>query len=153
MILHQVIRYPNAPTLEATWVDAEGNQVRCHAYDATQMNALREDLGQSAAEYEPLIQRCIADYVPPSPPALVVPQQITRAQGKAALIMSGRWSSVLAYVESIQDPTEKALADVALHDTLTWERSSQFLNAAAAGLGITDEQLDALFIQASKITL
>lgn len=68
MILQQVIRYPNSPTLEATWVDAGGNVVRCHAYDATQMDELREDLGESAAEYEPLIQRCIADYVPPIPP-------------------------------------------------------------------------------------
>ena len=41
----------------------------------------------------------------------------------------------------------------ALNDTLTWERSSPFLNAAAAGLGMTDEQLDALFIQAAGIAL
>lgn len=90
---------------------------------------------------------------PDAGPQSAVPQQITRAQGKAALIMQGHWQAVLDYVASIQDPTQRALAEVALHDTLTWERSSPFLNAAVAGLGMTDEQLDALFIQASEITL
>lgn len=89
-------------------------------------------------------------YVAPPEP---VPQQITRAQGKAALIMQGLWGAVLDYVASIQDPTQRALAEVALNDTLTWERSSPFLNAAAAGLGMTDEQLDSLFIQAGGIAL
>ena len=88
-------------------------------------------------------------YVAPPEP---VPQ-ITRAQGKAALIMQGLWGAALDYVASIQDTTQRALAEVALHDTLTWERSSPFLNTAAAGLGMTDAHLDALFIQASKIAL
>ena len=91
--------------------------------------------------------------VQPEPQPIPVPQQITRAQGKAALIMQGHWQAVLDYVASIQDPTQRALAEVALNDTLTWERSSPFLNAAAAGLGVTDEQLDALFIQAGGIAL
>ena len=84
---------------------------------------------------------------------VLAPQQITRAQGKAALIMQGHWQEVLDYVASIQDPTQRALAEVALHDTLAWERSSPFLNAAAEGTGMTDEQLDALFIQAGGIAL
>ena len=84
---------------------------------------------------------------------VLVPQQITRAQGKAALIMQGHWQEVLDYVASIQDPTQRALAEVALHDTLTWERSSPFLNAATEGTGMTDEQLDALFLQAGGIAL
>ena len=76
-----------------------------------------------------------------------------RAQGKAALIIQGHWQEVLDYVASIQDPMQRALAEVALNDTLTWERSSPFLNAAVAGLGMTDEQLDELFIQAGGIAL
>ena len=67
--------------------------------------------------------------------------------------MQGLWGAVLDYVAAIQDPTQRALAEVALHDTLTWERSSPFLNAVANGLGMTDEQLDTLFIQAGGIAL
>lgn len=88
---------------------------------------------------------------PPAPP--YVPQQVTRAQGKAALITSGLWTDVESYVDSITDPTEKALALVALNDTTHWQRTSPFLNSAAAALGLSDEDLDNLFIQASEIEL
>ena len=83
----------------------------------------------------------------------VVPQQVARAQGKAALIGAGMWPSVLAFVAAIADDTERALAEVALHDTQNWQRSSPFLNAAKDGLGLTDEQLDELFVVASGIEL
>lgn len=78
---------------------------------------------------------------------------VARAQGKAALIGAGMWSGVLAFVAAIQDPTERALAEVALHDTQTWQRNSPFLNSAKVGLGLTDDQLDALFAVASGIEL
>lgn len=155
MTLKQVIRYENAPALEATWVDENDAAIKCQAYSnhPEQMAMLRADLGADAAQYESLIAEVEATYVPPEPQPIPVPQQITRAQGKAALIMQGHWQAALDYVASIQDPTQRALANVALHDTLTWERSSPFLNAAATGLGMADEQLDALFIQAGGIAL
>lgn len=90
----------------------------------------------------------LADPPPPGPP-----QVVTRAQGKAALIGAGLWSQVLAYVDSIADPTQKALAEVALNDTTEWRRESPFLNAAAAALGLTDQQLDDLFVTAAAIVL
>lgn len=79
--------------------------------------------------------------------------EISRAQGKAALIQSGHWNSVLAYIESIEDATEKALAEVAIHDTTTWKRDSPFLTKAAKAVGLSDRQVDALFVEASKIKL
>ena len=82
-----------------------------------------------------------------------VPQEVARAQGKAALIGAGMWPGVLAFVAAIADDTERALAEVALHDTQNWQRSSPFLNAAKDGLGLTDEQLDELFVVASGIEL
>ena len=153
MTLKQLIRYTNAPALEATWVDENDVVIKCQAYSNAQMDMLRADLGADAAQYEDLIAEVEATYVPPAPETVYVPQQVTRAQGKAALIIQGLWGAALDYVAAIQDPTQRALADVALNDTLTWERSSPFLNAAAAGVGMTDEQLDALFIQAGGIAL
>ncbi|WP_225784659.1 hypothetical protein [Xenophilus sp. Marseille-Q4582] len=91
---------------------------------------------------------------PPQPEAEpVVPESVTRAQGKAALVQAGLWAGVLAYVAGIADPTQQALAEIALHDTLEWRRDSPFLAAAAAGLGLTSAQLDALFISAVEIVL
>lgn len=82
-----------------------------------------------------------------------VPESVTRAQGKAALITAGLWPGVLDFVAAIPDPTERALAEVALHDTQQWRRDSPFFNTAATALGLTGEQLDALFLAASKIEL
>ena len=90
---------------------------------------------------------------PPPAPGPAVPESVTRAQGKAALITAGLWPGVLAFVAAIPDPTERALAEVALHDTQQWHRSSPFFNAAATALGLTGEQLDNLFLAAAKIEL
>lgn len=86
-------------------------------------------------------------------PEPFVPEQVTRAQGKAVLIQAGLWQDVLDYVDTIEDATERQLAEVALHDTTHWRRDSPFLNAAAAALNITEQQMDALFQQAAEIEL
>lgn len=92
---------------------------------------------------------------PPAPPAPAptVPQSVSRAQGKAALIAAGLWPAVLAVLAAIEDATQRQLAEVALHDAGTWERSSPTLNALAFGLGMDDAQLDALFTSAAGVTL
>ena len=86
-------------------------------------------------------------------PPPVVPQQVTRAQGKVVLIQMGLWSQVVAYVDAIQDPLQKAIAEVAVYETLHWQRNSPFLNQAATALGITQEQMDQLFVQAAEVML
>lgn len=67
MILKQIIRYTNAPALEATWVDENGVVIKCQAYSNGQMDMLRADLGADAAEHEALIAEVEATYVPPEP--------------------------------------------------------------------------------------
>ncbi|HCC80368.1 MAG: hypothetical protein Tp185DCM00d2C31949971_26 [Prokaryotic dsDNA virus sp.] len=79
--------------------------------------------------------------------------QVSRAQGKVALISAGHWASVVAFVDAIPDPTQKALAEVALYDTTTWQRNSPFLATAASQIGLTETDLDNLFLAASQIQL
>lgn len=86
---------------------------------------------------------------PPAPPR--VPEKITRAQGRLVLYRVGLWPAVLAFVAGITDPDEAFEADAALNHTVDWERSSPFLRRAALALGLDDEQLDGLFIQAAQI--
>ena len=95
----------------------------------------------------------VADYVPPPPAPPQVPQQVTRAQGKVVLIQMGLWPQVVAFVEAIEDPMQKAIAQVAVYETLHWQRNSPFLNQAASALGISQEQMDDLFIAASQVVL
>ncbi len=90
---------------------------------------------------------------PEDPPAPEPPTVVTRAQGKAALISAGLWAQVLVYVDAIDDPTQQALARVALDDTTEWRRDSPFLATAAAALGLTDADLDGLFVAAAGIVL
>lgn len=70
MILKQLIRYTNAPALEATWVDESDVVIKCQAYSNAQMDMLRADLGADAAQYEALIAEVEATYVPPVLPSL-----------------------------------------------------------------------------------
>lgn len=89
----------------------------------------------------------------PPPPPPVVPESVSSAQGQAQLIIEGYWPDVLAYVDSIEDPTKKALAHVALHVTKEYRRDSPFYNEIADHLGLSEEQKDELIIKASKIYL
>lgn len=84
---------------------------------------------------------------------LATPTRITRAQGKAILIQSGLWQQVLDYVASLENPTEQALAEVALHDTTEWLRDSPFLGRIAIYLSLSDGDLDQLFSDAAQIAL
>lgn len=86
-------------------------------------------------------------------PAVQVPEIVSRAQGKAALIQAGLWDGVLSFVDGIADPIQRALAEVALNDTTEWRRDSPFLNEAAAALGLLPGDLDGLFIVAAGIQL
>ena len=82
-----------------------------------------------------------------------VPQVVSRAQGKVALIKAGLWAQVLALVAAIPDPVERAVAEVTLHDTQEWRRDSAFLAQAAQALDLTEQQLDELFVTAAEVTL
>lgn len=86
------------------------------------------------------------------PPMIVVPDEITNAQGHAILIMKGVYQSVLDYIAAIADPQQKLLAEVAFNRTQTWRRDSPFLIQAAADLGFL-ENLDDWFVEGAQIAL
>lgn len=83
---------------------------------------------------------------------VVVPPQVSKAQGKAALLVFGLYDEALTYIASLNG-TEKTLAEIAFNDTIVWERDSQFLTQFATHLGLSDETLDNLFLAASDIKL
>lgn len=80
-------------------------------------------------------------------PAPIVPDTVTRAQAKLALLQAG----LLATVESaIANGTDEALK-IEWADRLEFKRDWPSLNALAASLSITSAQLDDLFILASTL--
>lgn len=79
--LKEVIHYTDTNSVEATWVDAEGMQIKCHSYADVQMQMFRDDaaeLGTSLSDYEDLIATVEAGIVPYVPPPVTV-QAITDA--------------------------------------------------------------------------
>lgn len=85
------------------------------------------------------------------PPA--VPKTILKAQGKAYLMQQGLWDKVVDYANSITDANAKIIAQVAINDAVHWNRSSPFLNNAAVAIGLTQAQVNEMFIAASKIEI
>jgi len=76
---------------------------------------------------------------------------ITRAQAKAALIVTGMISLVQPAIDAIEDPLQRALAQNDWDERLHFERNNPTLAAMAAALGMTDAQLDDLFALAATL--
>lgn len=82
----------------------------------------------------------------PPPPVATIPQSISRFQARAALLAAGRLSDVEAAVAAA-DP----FAQLAWAEAQEWRRDSPTLLALAKGIGLTDAEIDDLFIQAAAI--
>lgn len=77
-----------------------------------------------------------------------VPQEVTRFQARAALYQFGLLDDVEA---AIADPATDMMLKLAWQDALSFKRTSSFVLGMAQALGLTDEQVDDLFIAASGI--
>ena len=78
---------------------------------------------------------------------------ILALQGGEDVNGAGLWPAAVAFVDGITDPAQKAYAEVALNDTQEWRRDSPFLASVAAALGLSEEQLDTLFITSGGLQL
>lgn len=76
-----------------------------------------------------------------------VPQEVTRFQARAALLQAGLLDDVESLVFSAEADRMLQLA----YEAATFKRHSQFVHAMALQLGLTEQQLDDLFIAAAKI--
>lgn len=124
-------------------------QVKCVSYHPTQIDMLRADaaaLGTDLAEHETLLSDWVASYVPPPPEPAQVPQVITIRQAKLALLAAGLLDEVDAAVAGSDRATQ-----------IEWEyatevhRSWPTLTAVQAVAGLTDAQVDGLFIAAAAL--
>lgn len=84
------------------------------------------------------------EWVAPPP---YIPQQITPYQGKAQLLTEGMLSDVEAIVSTSTDPYLK----LAWNNAIMWERQSPMIASVAAAMGMTDAEVDDLFVAAAQI--
>jgi hypothetical protein len=87
----------------------------------------------------------------PGAPVAAVPQKVTARQAHQALILAGLYDAVQTAISAIADPLQRKLAQV------EWEKSQEFardwplLLSIGQGLGLTDADMDDLFIQAGSL--
>lgn len=94
----------------------------------------------------------IAPYVEPELPSfLLVPKSISLRQAREILIIRGLFEQVQSYIESIEDPTQKAIILNYWEYSTVFERRNPTVLQMAEMLGLSSEQLDELFIEASKL--
>lgn len=91
----------------------------------------------------------VLPYVAPPTP---VPQSVTKRQARLALLGAGLLDDVEAAIENITDPMQKRVAQIDWETADSVERSWPMLVQLAKGmLGMTDQQLDELFIAAATL--
>lgn len=91
-----------------------------------------------------------AGYTIPSPSDLLDWQReqmsVPRLYARLVLVQAGLWDHVSAWASSA-DPANLAYFE----DAQTWRRTDATLAAAAAALGLTDTQMDDLFLAAIEL--
>ena len=81
----------------------------------------------------------------------LVPASVTRRQARQALLLAGLLDQVPTAIASIPNATQRALAQIEWEDSQTFERNRPLLIQLAAALGLNEQALDDLFIQASAL--
>ncbi len=147
MHLSNVTHYASTNSVEATWVDEDGAQIKCHSYADVQMDMLRTDLGSDAATYADLISTVEANIqpappAPPAPPISVTPYQIREALNMLGLRAAVE-SAVAAGSQSLKDKWQFAQE---------FKRDNATVIELGTALGKTDAEMDALFQLAETLT-
>lgn len=136
-------------SIEATWVDGDDAQVKCHSYADVQMQMFRDDvaeLGGDITEYETLITLVESKIVPPEPVPIMVPQEVSTRQGCLVLDAAG-----------LLDDVELIVATLPRHYQIEWQRASvirrdnPLVEIVRQQQGLTVEAIDQLFITANTL--
>jgi hypothetical protein len=83
-------------------------------------------------------------------PPPYVPQSVSRFQAKAALLNAGLLDQVEAIVA---DPATSAMTKLAWADAVEFDRNSPTIIELSHELGLTDSEIDDLFIAAAQISI
>lgn len=79
-----------------------------------------------------------------------VPHVVTRRQARRALALAGLLDAVEAAVAAIPDPMQRTIAQIDWADATEFKRDDETLNMLAGALGLSETQLDDLFILAGE---
>jgi len=90
--------------------------------------------------------------LPPDPIPIVIPQTVSMAQARLALIDAGLFSTIDAGLNALPEP-QRTTALTAWEYAPTVSRNGTLVTTLAAQFGLTETHLDELFIAAAAIKL
>ena len=90
------------------------------------------------------------NFTSPPQPALLVPQEVTMRQARLALLENGLLANVQPAINSLPEP-DKTKAQIEWEYSNALQRSNPFVDVLGAALGLSSQDLDDLFIQASAL--
>ena len=82
---------------------------------------------------------------------ILIPESITKRQAKQQLLLDGKLNQVQEVIDSIYDETERMMAQLYWDESTEFERSHPTLIEIGTALGLTEAELDMMFINASKL--
>ena len=86
----------------------------------------------------------------PPPPVVVVPAAVTMRQARRALLAAGLLSAVETAIDALSEP-ERSAARIEWEYSSEVQRHNGFVAQLAPALGLSDAQLDALFVSAATL--
>jgi len=86
------------------------------------------------------------------PTPTLIPESVSMAQARKALVLGGvSMASVASAIAAISDATQRELAQIDWEYSTTVRRVSPLVESLGPSLGLTEAQIDALFVAASSL--
>ena len=92
----------------------------------------------------------MSEYITFEPVLNPVPQEVTMRQARLALLENGLLANVQPAINSLPEP-DKTKAQIEWDYSNALQRSNPFIAILGAALGLSSQDLDNLFIQASAL--
>jgi hypothetical protein len=84
-------------------------------------------------------------------PVAAVPPAVTMRQARLALLGAGLLDDVEAAIDAIPDATQRAAARITWDHSQEVQRTNGLVVQLATALGLTEAQIDALFVEAATL--
>ena len=142
--------------LEVSWsdvVDESKTEIKFVSYHPTQLSLLEADaalIGTSLDDHAQTLADWVAAYVPPPPEPVAVPKIVTMRQARLALLGAGKLAAVNAAINALPSPTKEA-AQIEWEYSQEVQRHNGFVSLLAPVLGMTEADLDALFVAGAAL--
>lgn len=83
--------------------------------------------------------------------SVIKPSSVTMRQARLALLQAGHYASVQTAINAIVDPIIRQTSQIEWEYAATVDRDSSFTQGMATALGLTEEDIDNLFMLAASL--